>query len=34
VRIDKHVHRALAIEAVQVGVSLNALVAQHLAKHA
>lgn len=30
VRIDKRVHRALAIEAAQVGVSLNALVAQKL----
>ena len=34
VRIDRRVHRALAIEAAQVGVSLNALVAQRLAKHA
>lgn len=34
VRIDKRVHRALAIEAAQAGVSLNALVAQRLAKHA
>ena len=33
VRIDKRVHRALAIEAAQAGVSLNALVAQRLAKH-
>lgn len=30
VRIDRRVHRALAIEAAQVGVSLNALVAQKL----
>ncbi|TAK79135.1 MAG: toxin-antitoxin system HicB family antitoxin [Gammaproteobacteria bacterium] len=30
VRIDKRVHRALAIEAAQVGISLNALVAQKL----
>ena len=33
VRIDKRVHRALAIEAAQAGVSLNALVAQRLARH-
>ena len=32
VRIDKRLHRALAIEASQVGVSLNALVAQKLSK--
>lgn len=32
VRIDKRNHRALAIEAAQAGVSLNALVAQRLAK--
>jgi predicted HicB family RNase H-like nuclease len=31
VRIDKRVHRALAIEAERVGLSLNALVAQKLA---
>lgn len=31
VRIDKRLHRALAIEAAQAGVSLNALVAQKLA---
>ncbi len=31
VRIDKRIHRALAIEAAQAGVSLNALVAQKLA---
>lgn len=31
VRIDKRIHRALAIEAAQVGISLNALVAQRLA---
>lgn len=30
VRIDKRVHRALAVEAAQVGISLNALVAQKL----
>ncbi len=37
VRIDKRVHRALAIEAARAGVSLNALVAQKLretTKHA
>ena len=33
VRIDKRAHRALAIEAAQAGVSLNALVAQRLTKH-
>jgi len=33
VRIDKRVHRALAIEAAKAGVSLNALVAQRLARH-
>ena len=32
VRIDRRVHRALAIEAERAGVSLNALVAQKLAK--
>lgn len=31
VRIDKRIHRALAIEAAQAGISLNALVAQKLA---
>lgn len=30
VRIDKRIHRALAIEAAQVGITLNALVAQKL----
>ena len=30
VRIDKRIHRALAIEAARVGLSLNALVAQKL----
>lgn len=30
VRIDRRVHRALAIEAAQAGISLNALVAQKL----
>lgn len=30
VRIDRRVHRALAIEASQAGISLNALVAQKL----
>ncbi len=34
VRIDKRIHRALAIEAARVGVSLNALVAQKLARSA
>jgi len=34
VRIDNRLHRALAMEAAQVGVSLNALVAQALAHHA
>lgn len=32
VRIDKRLHRALALEAEHAGVSLNALVAQKLAK--
>jgi len=32
VRIDKRVHRALAMEAARVGLSLNVLVAQKLAK--
>lgn len=31
VRIDKRIHRNLAIEAARVGISLNALVAQKLA---
>lgn len=31
VRIDKRVHKTLAIEAAQSGVSLNALVSQKLA---
>ncbi len=31
VRIDKRVHRALAIEAARAGLSLNALIAQRLA---
>ena len=31
VRLDKRLHRALAVEAAQAGVSLNALVAQKLA---
>lgn len=34
VRIDRRVHRALAVEAAQAGISLNALVAQKLAKDA
>ena len=33
VRIDKRVHRALAIEAARAGISLNALVAQKLSKN-
>lgn len=33
VRIDRRVHRALAIEAAQAGISLNALVAKRLATH-
>jgi predicted HicB family RNase H-like nuclease len=32
VRVDRRVHRALAIEAERAGLSLNALVAQKLAK--
>jgi predicted HicB family RNase H-like nuclease len=32
VRIDRRVHRALAIEAQRAGLSLNALVAQNLAR--
>lgn len=32
VRIDKRIHRALAMEAARNGLSLNALVAQKLAK--
>ena len=31
VRIDKRIHKALAIEAMEAGISLNALVAQKLA---
>ena len=31
VRIDKHLHRTLAMEAAKAGVSLNAMVAQKLA---
>ncbi|MFI4956428.1 MAG: type II toxin-antitoxin system HicB family antitoxin [Gammaproteobacteria bacterium] len=34
VRIDKRVHRALSLEAIEAGVSLNALVAQKLARDA
>lgn len=30
VRIDRRIHRALAVEAAQAGISLNALVAQKL----
>ncbi len=32
VRIDKRIHRALAIEAAKAGISLNALVAQRLSQ--
>ncbi|OJW50375.1 MAG: DNA repair protein [Alphaproteobacteria bacterium 41-28] len=32
VRIDKRIHRALAIEAAQAGISLNTLVAQKLSQ--
>jgi predicted HicB family RNase H-like nuclease len=32
VRIDKRIHKALAVEAAQAGISLNALVTQKLAK--
>lgn len=32
VRIDRRLHRSLAVEAAQAGVSLNALVAQKLAQ--
>lgn len=32
VRIDRRVHRSLAVEAAKAGVSLNALVAQRLAR--
>jgi predicted HicB family RNase H-like nuclease len=32
VRIDKRIHRALAIEAAHAGITLNALVAQKLAQ--
>lgn len=32
IRIDKRIHRDLAIEAAQAGISLNALVAQKLAE--
>ena len=34
VRIDKRIHRALAVEAAQAGISLNALVAQKLSSNA
>ena len=34
VRIDKRIHRALAIEAALAGISLNALIAQKLANAA
>ena len=32
VRIDRRIHKALAMEAAQAGISLNALVSQKLAK--
>ncbi len=32
IRIDRRLHRALAIEAAKAGISLNAIVAQKLAK--
>jgi predicted HicB family RNase H-like nuclease len=32
VRIDKRVHKALAVEAAKAGISLNALIAQKLAR--
>jgi predicted HicB family RNase H-like nuclease len=32
IRIDKRIHRALAIEAAKAGISLNALVGQKLAR--
>lgn len=32
IRVDKRIHRALAIEASRVGISLNALVAQRLSQ--
>lgn len=32
VRIDKRIHRALAIEAARAGISLNALISQKLAQ--
>lgn len=34
VRIDRRLHRALAMEAAKAGVSLNAIVSQKLAKNA
>lgn len=34
VRVDRRVHRALAVEAARVGISLNALVAQRLSQAA
>ncbi len=33
IRVDKRVHCALAVEAAQAGISLNALIAQTLARH-
>jgi predicted HicB family RNase H-like nuclease len=32
VRVDKRIHRALAIEAARAGISLNALIAQRLSQ--
>lgn len=32
VRVDKRVHRALAVEAARAGISLNALIAQRLSQ--
>jgi predicted HicB family RNase H-like nuclease len=32
VRIDRRLHRALAIEAAKAGISLNAMISQKLAK--
>jgi predicted HicB family RNase H-like nuclease len=34
VRIDRRLHRALAIEAAKAGISLNAIISQKLAKNA
>ena len=32
VRVDRRIHRALAVEAARVGISLNALIAQRLSQ--